>query len=173
MTMNKRQTLLRVSLAVYDRMIVRKKQEIMFWVLYSFWFTFLEARLFARLAPLVIDRGTLFMIRGTYVHHFVYGFGILAITGLAALNDWHHKKPRLVAIGYGIGLGWMVDEFALLIHLENVYWARLSYDAVFVVGTLLFSFVYFGRFWNRLITVSEKIIIRGLRRSLSFLGLTS
>jgi len=162
--MTKHKTLIRIILAIYDRLIIRKKQEIMFWILYSFLFTFIISRVFAIYAPLILDRGTLFIVKGAYIHHFVFGSIILAIAGLLALNDLHHKKPRLVAIFYGYGLGYVVDEFALMVHLENVYWARLSYDAVFTVGTLLFSFVYFGRFWNKVIAVTERIIIRRLQR---------
>ena len=41
---------------------------------------------------------------------------------------WH-----LIAIGFGIGAGFTLDEFALWVRLEDVYWSdegRSSFDAV-------------------------------------------
>jgi hypothetical protein len=45
-------------------------------------------------------------------------------------QDEQRKHP-LVAISYGAGLGLIVDEFALLLDLKDVYWAkqgRISVD---------------------------------------------
>lgn len=145
----------KIIVAVYSRMIAQKKQEIMFWVLYSFLFTFIIARLTARFLP------NLFLSwNGAHIHHFAYGFIILAITGLASLNDLHHKKPRSMAITYGIGLGSAVDEFAMWIHLKDDYWIRQSYDAVFIVGGVLFSFLYFSKFWRALFKATESFVFK-------------
>jgi len=153
--MPKPKTLSKLISKVYDRMVVRKKQEIMFWVLYSFFFIFIAARITVYLFP------NLFLsIKGTHVHHFAYGFIVLAIAGLAALNNLHHKRPRLVAIAYGWGLGWAVDEFGMWIHLEDNYWMRRSYDAVFIVGSFLFSLLYFNRFWKALFFATERFFVR-------------
>jgi hypothetical protein len=45
-----------------------------------------------------------------------------------------------MSVGYGVGAALTLDEFALWLNLEDVYWAhagRLSIDAVFVFGSLL------------------------------------
>jgi hypothetical protein len=47
---------------------------------------------------------------------------------------------ELVAVGFGIGMGLTLDEFALWLNLEDVYWqqkGRESIDAVIVAATLL------------------------------------
>jgi hypothetical protein len=157
--MTKHKPFFRLISVLYDRLIVRKKHEIMFWVLGSFFTTFIVARLFVIFSPQILGRSTLFIIRNTYVHHFVYGFFITAVSGLAALNNLHHRRPRLVAILFGMGLGIGVDEFALMVRLDDVYWARLSYNAIIVVGSLLFSLVYFRRFWMALWRLLRKILV--------------
>ena len=39
----------------------------------------------------------------------------------------------MIAIGFGVGAGFTLDEFALWVHLQDVYWSeegRVSFDAV-------------------------------------------
>jgi hypothetical protein len=57
--------------------------------------------------------------------------------------DKHRRHPA-VAISYGSGLALIVDEFALLLDLKDVYWAkqgRISVDLAVagsaITGTLL------------------------------------
>ena len=51
--------------------------------------------------------------------------GILAGVGAVAVRgeDRHRRHPA-VALSYGAGLALIVDEFALLLDLKDVYWAR-------------------------------------------------
>ena len=64
-------------------------------------------------------------------------------------------RPRtpwfeLVAIAFGIGMGLTMDEFALWLNLEDVYWqkkGRQSIDAVVVTTGLLFIALLGLRFW--------------------------
>jgi len=47
---------------------------------------------------------------------------------------------RLMAVSYGVGAALTLDEFALWLNLEDVYWARQgreSIDAVIFFGSLL------------------------------------
>lgn len=76
-----------------------------------------------------------------HLHHLVWGIILMLLCGFlgfAAPLDapWWH----LVAIGFGVGAGFTLDEFALWVHLEDVYWTeegRISFDAV--VCTLAFA----------------------------------
>lgn len=147
----------RIVRSVYDRAIVKKRQEISFWVLYSFLATFSISRFIVYYFPDVTVS-----VNGVHIHHFAFGFVILAITGLVALNNWHHRYPRLVAILYGLGLGMAVDEFGMWIRLQDDYWVRRSYDAVLIVGAILTTIVYFGRFWGILFRQIGKYIQRRL-----------
>jgi hypothetical protein len=79
--------------------------------------------------------------RGVHVHHLVWGIGLMLFCGFLAFAapleaPWWH----LVAIGFGAGAGFTLDEFALWVRLEDVYWAdegRASFDAV--VCSLVFA----------------------------------
>ena len=64
-------------------------------------------------------------VGGEHLHHYMWGIGLLVGVGGVAVHgeDRQHRHP-LVAIGYGAGLALIVDEFALLLDLQDVYWAR-------------------------------------------------
>ncbi len=153
----------RIVIGVYTRMIVRKRQEVMFWVLYSFLITFILARATVYLFPNFFIP----IVDEIHIHHYAYGFIILSIVGLAALKDLHHKKPRFIASCYGLGLGLALDEFGMWIYLSDDYWMRRSYDAIIIVTGFLFSFLYFGRFWNALLQRIQQLYIKRFRRNLS------
>ncbi|XVS65675.1 hypothetical protein ACQPYE_06335 [Actinosynnema sp. CA-299493] len=74
---------------------------------------------------------------GTHIHHVVFGavFMLLGgMTGLAVPDDQHGVRVAAAAL-LGVGAALVLDEFALLLHLRDVYWTkdgRLSVDAVFL-----------------------------------------
>ena len=61
---------------------------------------------------------------GVHVHHMVFGIVLLLLCGFLnfALEP---EAPwlEILAAGFGIGAGLTLDEFALWLHLEDVYWA--------------------------------------------------
>jgi hypothetical protein len=79
------------------------------------------------------------------VHHQVFGILIIIGTGIVLVSE----APRgagldAAAAVFGAGIGLTVDQFALWLHLEDVYWShegRKSVDAIFCVlvitGTLI------------------------------------
>jgi hypothetical protein len=62
---------------------------------------------------------------GEHLHHYLWGIGMLTGVGAVAVRgeDRHRRHPA-VALSYGAGLALIVDEFALLLDLKDVYWAR-------------------------------------------------
>ncbi|HEY3956096.1 MAG TPA: hypothetical protein VGM53_22225 [Streptosporangiaceae bacterium] len=69
---------------------------------------------------------------GEHLHHYMWGIAELAGVGAIAVRgaDRHRRHPA-VAVCYGSGLALIVDEFALLLDLKDVYWAaqgRISID---------------------------------------------
>lgn len=58
-------------------------------------------------------------IGGIHVHHLVFGVLFLLIAGFLALDDIG-RIPR--SILFGIGAALVLDEFALLVFLRDVYW---------------------------------------------------
>jgi hypothetical protein len=62
---------------------------------------------------------------GEHLHHYVWGIGLLAGVGAVAVRgDDRQRRHPAVAVSYGSGLALIVDEFALLLDLKDVYWAR-------------------------------------------------
>jgi hypothetical protein len=88
---------------------------------------------------------------GTHVHHMFWGILLLLSMGYIGLSfDLGTPWIELVAIGFGIGMGLTLDEFALWLNLEDVYWApkgRQSIDAVIATTVLLAITLIGARFW--------------------------
>ncbi|GIL25790.1 hypothetical protein [Actinocatenispora comari] len=83
---------------------------------------------------------------GTHIHHVVFGVVFMLVGGVIglALPDNLIGWRAGVAALFGIGAALVLDEFALILHLDDVYWAkagRTSIDAVFaaiaVTGLIL------------------------------------
>lgn len=71
-------------------------------------------------------------VGGEHLHHYMWGIGMLAGVGAIAVHgDDRTRRHPAVALSYGSGLALIVDEFALLLDLKDVYWAkqgRISVD---------------------------------------------
>jgi hypothetical protein len=84
---------------------------------------------------------------GLHLHHLVWGIVLLLVSGflefaLAPSSPWVEVLAGL----FGVGAGLTLDEFALWVHLEDVYWAeegRASLDAV-VVAALVAGLIVLG-----------------------------
>ncbi|MFW0873517.1 hypothetical protein [Rhodococcoides corynebacterioides] len=75
---------------------------------------------------------------GHHVHHVVFGTVCMLVSGVALVAvyvDGTQTTGAVLATFFGIGAALVLDEFALIFYLEDVYWAeqgRTSVDAVFV-----------------------------------------
>jgi hypothetical protein len=65
------------------------------------------------------DGGGYLTIGGVHIHHLVFGVIALLIAGVFALDEVF-PMPR--AILFGVGAALVLDEFALLVFLKDVYW---------------------------------------------------
>jgi hypothetical protein len=80
-------------------------------------------------------------VGGVHLHHIVPGIILVLVSGLllaAPLGD-HGVMADVAAIVFGAGAALVLDEFALVFHLKDVYWSnegRSSIDAV-ILGTAL------------------------------------
>ena len=84
---------------------------------------------------------------GLHLHHLVWGILLMLLAGFLdfALNPSSPRTEILAAI-FGIGSGLTLDEFALWVHLEDVYWAeegRSSVDAV-VIAAMIGGLILLG-----------------------------
>jgi hypothetical protein len=83
---------------------------------------------------------------GLHVHHLVFGIVLMLVAGFVLALGPGSPWLEVVAAGFGIGAGLTLDEYALWLHLEDVYWAeegRRSVDAV-VVAVLIGGLVLLG-----------------------------
>ena len=74
---------------------------------------------------------------GTHVHHMVIGVVLMVLVGicLIALTP-EDLLAQVLALLFGVGVALTLDEFALILNLQDVYWrkeGRLSVDAVIIV----------------------------------------
>ena len=83
---------------------------------------------------------------GEHLHHYLWGIGLLTGVGAVAVRgDERQRRHPVVAVSYGSGLALIVDEFALLLDLRDVYWAkqgRISVDLG--VGGIALAGSYFA-----------------------------
>ena len=84
---------------------------------------------------------------GLHLHHLVWGICLMMSSGfLDFVLKPSSPGAELLAAAFGIGAGLTLDEFALWVRLEDVYWSqegRISLDAV-VVAALLGGMVVLG-----------------------------
>jgi hypothetical protein len=86
------------------------------------------------------------------------GFGWLQDVGVGGENS-SLVASRLMSFLYGAGAALTLDEFALWLNLEDVYWARegrASIDAIVLFGTFLIIALYGARFFH---AVANELIL--------------
>jgi lysyl-tRNA synthetase, class II len=78
---------------------------------------------------------------GLHIHHVVFGQAMMLIGGIGSFAA--RGGPVLhdvLAVVFGMGCGLVLDEFALVLHLEDVYWSeegRQSVDAVILAVSVI------------------------------------
>jgi hypothetical protein len=139
---------------LYRRNILEPDKQALFLLLLAFVVTFLFIRLSVRMIragvswwPGNVQPG------GLHIHHVVFGIVFMLIGGVFAFAPagWESPWWEILAILFGIGAALVLDEFALVLHLDDVYWSekgRLSVDAVAIgaalTGLLLLGALPFG-----------------------------
>ncbi|WP_322778059.1 hypothetical protein [Frankia sp. Cas4] len=138
----------------YHRVIVEPGKQPLFLLLVSFVVTFL----FIRLSVRMIRAGVSWWpgnvaAGGTHIHHVVFGIVFMCIAGVGAFTPAAGRSPWWDLLGalFGVGIALVLDEFALVLHLQDVYWSeegRVSVDAVVlgvaVTGLLVLGSLPFG-----------------------------
>lgn len=114
--------------------------------LFAFLVGLLTAFLGIRVSVRLIRAGTRWWpgnirLGGLHVHHVVFGVVFMVAAGIGglAVSDGKPLWRAALALLFGVGTGLVLDEFALILHLEDVYWTergRTSIDAVFAAVAL-------------------------------------
>src|SRR4051794_5909998 len=77
-----------------------------------------------------------------HVHHVVFGAMLMFVAGLMAFAPAGWESPWWEILGalFGVGAALVLDEFALILHLDDVYWSeqgRKSVDAVVLAAAVI------------------------------------
>ncbi|MEA1798297.1 MULTISPECIES: hypothetical protein [Rhodococcus] len=145
---------------VFNARIVDEGKLGAFVVLVSFLITFVGVRMITH----AVRRGSRLLrnvhVAGTHVHHLVPGIVLLLVTGYLAFAVGYGDRP-LVAALFGIGAALTLDEFALWIHLRDVYWERAGKRSVDVVlaAAAVGALVVLGLdFWEAVLRAGTQLL---------------
>ncbi len=156
---------------LYERHFSGSRRERLFLSSLSFFLTFLVVRAIAHAIRAGIGPFHDISHGGTHVHHLVWGILFLLGVGYAWLVQMgtgvagsSRLASRATSVVYGIAAALTLDEFALWLRLEDVYWSvagRESVHAVILFGGLLSVGVWGGPFFHALLREAARILHRG------------
>jgi len=85
--------------------------------------------------------GSIVSDSGVHLHHLVFGIVTMMVAGAAGFASFGNSPwTEICAFAFGIGAGLTIDEFALWVYLDDVYWAkegRSSIDATVIAAALM------------------------------------
>src|SRR5438128_629168 len=107
----------------YKHYVYVPGREPLFFLLLAFLLTFAVARTYTRMGRLHGWRSG--SVRGVHLHHLVPGIiaSLAAGTAIIAFRPGDDSMLLLSSL-FGIGAALTLDEFALILHLDDVYWTH-------------------------------------------------
>jgi hypothetical protein len=72
------------------------------------------------LGPVLRNRS----VAGRHIHHFLPGIALAFLAGGASIVSRNEELDKILAVPFGVGAALTLDEAALLIELEDVYWSE-------------------------------------------------
>jgi hypothetical protein len=77
-------------------------------------------------------------VGGNHFHHYNLGIALLGVVGAVGLRGSEERRRHpATATAYGSALALIVDEFALLLDLKNVYWKSDGRKSVDTAVTMI------------------------------------
>lgn len=125
----------------FDRNIVEPGKLPLLLALAAFVLTFVITRFITRMIR--AGKGPFRNITpgGVHIHHVVPGVVLSVVGGFGAVASGRHGITAAVcAVIFGMGAGLVLDEFALILHLDDVYWTeegRRSVEVVVLTAALV------------------------------------
>jgi hypothetical protein len=138
----------------WEDQILAEEKQALFMVLAGFLLSFAFIRMSTRLmrSPRVPWwPGSVVSESGVHLHHLVFGIVAMMIAGSAGFTVLGDSPwSEICAFLFGVGAGLTIDEFALWVYLDDVYWSeegRISIDATVIaaaaIGLILLGFTPF------------------------------
>ncbi len=133
---------------------VSTRENAMFNLFTSFVVTFSAARTVTTLLRQRTSLGPFRSMRlgRRHIHHFVPGIVLAFAAGTAAIVTRDEALEPPLAIAFGAGMGLTLDESALLLELDDVYWTEegvVSVQIALAVTAMLSALVLALRFLRR------------------------
>ena len=130
------------------------RENALFNMLTAFITTFISARV---ITTLLRSRGSVgpfrdLVLRRRHIHHYVPGILLAFVSGATAILTRNEALEPMLAVPFGAGMGLTLDESALLLELEDVYWSErgiLSVQITLVTAALLGALALGLRFLRR------------------------
>jgi hypothetical protein len=152
---------------LYRRHVVESRRERLLLASLSFFITFAAVRVLTH--AIRAGRGPFrnLQIGGQHIHHLVWGILILLLSGYCWLlqigageGGGARWVGRIMSVLYAVGAALTLDEFALWLNLEDVYWereGRASIDAVILFGGFLSIGIWGGAFIKSLVKEAHRV----------------
>jgi hypothetical protein len=104
---------------------------------------------------------------GLHIHHLVFGIVLMMLSGfLNFVIEPQSPWFEILAGVFGVGVGLTLDEFALWLYLDDVYWSeegRSSVDAVvfaaIIGGAIIVGFVPLDASGASIISIVTSVVI--------------
>jgi hypothetical protein len=155
---------------VYSRHLATARQERIFLSSMSFFIAFAITRGVTYSIHEQVGPFRNVVVGGMHVHHLVWGILLLLLVGYLWLaqvgigtGETSGTLSRATAILFGLGAALTLDEFALWLHLEDVYWereGRASIDVSLLFGSLLTVGLWGGAFLHGVLREAVHVLRR-------------
>ena len=132
---------------LWNEMIIEPGKVPLLLCMFAFVVTFIVTRLIVRMIRAGKGPFSDNTVGGVHIHHVIPGLLLMTAGGLIALGGIGQGWDGTGSVLFGMGLALVLDEFALILHLEDVYWeseGRLSVDVVFVIAGVMLLLVIAG-----------------------------
>jgi hypothetical protein len=144
----------RKIVAAYQQHVdYRREAALLMWVAFIATFVFLRLLTFGIRYHLLPVKNVV-TSSGLHIHHFVWGILVLLIVGFLGITIWSERLHPWLATIFGIGAALVIDEYALWLNLQDVYWlpaGRSSIDLAILIAALLGLYYAADRFWKQVV----------------------
>jgi hypothetical protein len=153
---------------IYHHHLQESRRERQFLASLAFFVTFAVARILTH--AIHSGRGPFHNVQfgGRHIHHMVWGISLLLFVGYGwlmqvgtGMGQSSRVMARTMALLYGMGAALTLDEFALWLNLEDVYWlpqGRESVQVALLFGSLLSAGMWGAPFLRALARNSLRLV---------------